>query len=242
VIAPAAQLLLAMDTATRRASVALCRGEELLGEDIQEVTTHSEGLIALIDRVLRSAGHTVHEVEAVVCGRGPGSFTGLRIGLATAKGLCLAAGKPLVCVSSLLPLALAAAETTAEESSIVALLDARRGEVYAGLFCGGEPRGEEVVCRPENLADWLPPEGPLLLVGDGALAYRGELGALLGDRATLAPGACHVIEARHLARAAWPRLAASDLEDVHRAAPRYIRPSDARLPATPQTRRERSEP
>lgn len=238
-ITPPAQLLLAMDTATRRASVALCRGEEVIGEDSQEVTTHSEGLIALIDRILRRGGHTVHEIEAVVCGRGPGSFTGLRIGLATAKGLCLATGKPLVCISSLLPLALAAAEAGGDERWIVALLDARRGEVYAGLFRGGKPRGAEVVRQPEALADWLPPEEPLLLVGDGALAYRERLGALLGDRVTLAPEPCHVIEARHLARAALPRVAAGDFDDLHRAVPLYIRPSDARLPATPQTRRER---
>ncbi len=102
--------ILALDTATRHASVALCEDRQLVAESEQEVTTHSERLLSLVDDVLHRGGLTLSDLDGVVCGQGPGSFTGLRIGLSTAKGLCLATGKPLVCLSSLLPLAAAVLE------------------------------------------------------------------------------------------------------------------------------------
>jgi tRNA threonylcarbamoyladenosine biosynthesis protein TsaB len=82
-----APLLLALDTSTLQATAALLRGEEVLGEVERRVTTHSERLLVAIDELLRAAGVAVGDLEAIACGRGPGSFTGLRIGMATAKGL-----------------------------------------------------------------------------------------------------------------------------------------------------------
>lgn len=225
------ETLLALDTATGRASVAICRGRDVLAEGSREVSTHSEGLLPLIDELVRRAGVALDALGAIVCGRGPGSFTGVRIGLSTAKGLCLAAGRPLVCVSSLLPLAAATAERCASEATVVTLLDARRGEVFAGLWRGELPLGAEVACRPERLPEQLPAEGPLLLAGDGALRYSALLLELLGTRAAMAGEGCHAIEARYLARAALPRVQAGLFDDLATAVPVYLRPSDARLPA-----------
>ena len=252
-----AALVLALDTATRRASVALCRGETLLCEGSREVTTHSEGLMPLVEETLERCRVGVQELGAVVCGRGPGSFTGLRIGMATAKGLCLAADVPLYCGSSLQALALSvdalsgdgpggataslvAAPGEATASLVVAVLDARRKEVYLGLFDRGEPLMQEVVCEPARVAEHLPQgvgDRPLVLAGDGALAYQEVLLGGLGDRATLAPEGCHHVEARHLAGAARARIAAGDADDLGAAVPLYIRSSDARLPAIAQDRR-----
>lgn len=100
--------LLALDTSTRSATVALTIGDEIAAERQREVTTHSEGLLALIDDVLRDGGVPVGDLDGIVCGSGPGSFTGLRIGMATAKGLCFATGKRLYCVESMTALALGA--------------------------------------------------------------------------------------------------------------------------------------
>jgi tRNA threonylcarbamoyladenosine biosynthesis protein TsaB len=224
-------ILLALDTATRRATVAITDGRRLLAEGQREVTTHSEGLLPLIDELLGEAGLAPAALGAVVCGRGPGSFTGLRIGLATAKGLCLAAGVPLVCGSSLAPLAAAAG--AGARQAVVAVLDARRGEVYAAVFRGGRQQGEDFLASPEGLVLALdrqhaPGDEPLVLAGDGALAYQELLLSGLGPRARL--GADHVIEARHLAWAALSRVEAGDFDDLDEAVPRYIRPSDARLP------------
>jgi len=241
--------LLALDTATRRASVAVCRGAQLLAEGAREVTTHSEGLLLLIQSTLERAGLAVEALDAVVCGQGPGSFTGLRIGMATAKGLCLALGRPLICVSSLSALARAAQEadetTAGADRLVAALLDARRKEVYLGLYRGEALLAPEVVLGPQEVPARLEqlaneteqgPDGarlPAVLVGDGALAYQEQLLAALGARATLAPDPCHELAARHLLPAAHARLLAGDTDDLAAAVPRYIRPSDARLPSKP---------
>ena len=230
-------LLLALDTATRRASVALCRGASLLAEGAREVTTHSEGLMPLIDEVLTRAGVAPRELDALVCGRGPGSFTGLRIGMATAKGLCLAADLPLVCVSSLLPLALAVREARGGEPLVLTLLDARRGEVFGARYRGAALEGEEGVFPPGEVIRLAPGDAPLLLAGDGALAHHEALLEALGPRAALAPEGCHEIEARHLCPEGARRLAAGQTDELGGAVPLYIRPSDAKLPAIPQDRR-----
>jgi tRNA threonylcarbamoyladenosine biosynthesis protein TsaB len=226
-------LILALDTATRRASVAICRGSDVLAEGSREVTTHSEGLMPLVDEMLRQSGVATADLDAVVCGVGPGSFTGLRIGMATAKGLCFAAGKPLYGVSSLQALALGAGE-----GLVAAVLDARRREVYLGLYRDGEPLMSELVCAPSEVARRLPldPGSNILLAGDGALAYRELLLSSL-EGAALAVEGRHDIEARDLARAALSRIAAGDADDLAAVVPLYIRPSDAKLPAVPQDRR-----
>ncbi len=223
--------LLALDTATRHATVAVAHGAGCVCEAEREVTTHSEGLLALVDEALGAAGLSVRELDAVICGRGPGSFTGLRIGLATAKGLCLAIGRPLLCLSSLLPLGAAAAAAAGPGGLVAAVLDARRGEVFTSLYRDGLALGPERVLRPEELAAELGRLGePVTLAGDGALLYRELLLGAPGGPARLAPEACHAIHARHLLEAARPRLAAGEADDLAAAVPLYIRGADARLP------------
>jgi tRNA threonylcarbamoyladenosine biosynthesis protein TsaB len=235
--------VLGLDTATFQATVAIVDEHGVLAEAERQVTTHSDTLLALVDETLHAAQVQAAELDGVACGRGPGSFTGLRIGMATAKGLCLATGKPLLCISSLVPLAEAARQAAGEEGGLVAaLLDARRQEVYAGLFRDGVLLEPELLLGPGALARRLREraaelrigdgDARLLLCGDGALLYRDELLGALGDLARLAPEGCHVIRARHIARAALARLAVGDVDDLAAAAPLYVRPPDARLPAT----------
>ncbi len=234
-------MILALDTATRQSSVALCdaRGG-LLAEAHREVTTHSEGLLPMIHEILGQAGVIVGDLTAVACGRGPGSFTGLRIGMATAKGICLAADLPLICVSSLLPLGAAGAEAEGDDLLVAAVLDARRKEVFCGLYRGGRPVGDEVLFTPADLVPYLQREAgdeALVLAGDGALLYREVLLDGLGDRARLAADRCHQVRASHMARAAAERLAAGETDDLLHAEPLYIRASDAKLPKVAQDRK-----
>ena len=207
----------------------------------QVVTTHSEGLLPLIHSVMQQAGCEVEGLEAVACGRGPGSFTGLRIGMATAKGICLAAHKPLVCLSSLLPLGAAAAEAEGDDALVAAVLDARRSEVFCGLFRGGRAVEPELLFAPEALVEYLRDQAgdeELVLAGDGALLHEGLLMEGLGQQARLAPESCHQIQAGYLARAACERLDAGDVDDLLAAVPLYIRSSDARLPKVVQKERK----
>ncbi len=227
--------LLAVDTATARATVAVSVGEAVVAEAAAEVTTHSEGLIDLIAGALELAGITLADLDALVCGRGPGSFTGLRIGLATVKGLCFAAGKPLCCAPTMVGVAGAAAARHGARAQIAVVLDARRDEFFCGLFRGREPAGEEVVLRRDQLGGWLDgreARGEAVVVaGDGALRYREEP-ALSG--LTLADEGCHQVQARHLAAFARQRIAAGEgFDDLALAVPTYLRPPDIRRPATP---------
>jgi tRNA threonylcarbamoyladenosine biosynthesis protein TsaB len=228
--------VLALDTATRHATVAVVAGARLVERD-REVSTHSDVLLALVDEALHEAGLSVADLDAVVCGRGPGSFTGLRIGLATAKGICLAGGKKLYCLSSLLPLGRAACEAAGQGHLCGAVLDARRAEVYYAFYRDGVALGPERLAAPAQLAEELRRRGePAMLAGDGVLLYEKEL-VLAGGRP--GPDAAHVIRARYLIEAARPRLEAGEADDLAAVVPTYIRASDARLPGGGDGRAER---
>jgi tRNA threonylcarbamoyladenosine biosynthesis protein TsaB len=224
--------LLAIDTSTLLAGAAVLDGANELASGRRKVTTHSEALLALIDETLRAAGIVVRDLDGVVCAAGPGSFTGLRIGMATAKGLCWATGKPLALVSSLATLAARAPEG----SRVCAVLDAYKCEVYAGRFAieGGVPQpiGDEVAIAPAALAAELAAAAtPWLMVGEGVLRYRELIveGAwLLDDDGSPRPA--------DLGRLGARLLDAGQAADLAAAAPTYIRPSEAELKLGAQKR------
>ncbi len=129
-------LTLALDTSTREGSVALGEAGVVLGERTLSVSaTHSETVLPAIDQVLEEAGRPVSGLGAVVVGSGPGSFTGVRIAAALARGICFPRGTPLFAYSSLAAIAVDAADAVDEpDARICALLDARRDQVYAGGY------------------------------------------------------------------------------------------------------------
>ena len=224
---------LGLDTSTRTQSVALASGGSLIAQvSLYPTSTHSETLIRNIDRVLTSAGLRMRDLSAIAVVSGPGSFTGLRIGMATAKGLAMASGAPLAGFSTLSVLAeaLAMSGPPGREFRVCALVDAGRGQVYRGLYRaeartdGGAcvtPIETETACLPEEALRGV--ESGSLVGGDGALHYRDRLGSLLR-------GAVLVEVTPPLA----PRLALiadalqsrSRLGD-HPLAPNYVRPPDA---------------
>ena len=126
--------ILALDTSTRTASVAVVHDGRLLASVEDQVSTHSEKLVLLVDLALRQAELRLSDLDAIACGMGPGSFTGLRIGLSTAKAFCFALAKPLLPVSSLAALARGADV----HGLILAILHAKRDELYAGLYQVGK--------------------------------------------------------------------------------------------------------
>jgi tRNA threonylcarbamoyladenosine biosynthesis protein TsaB len=215
-------MLLAVDTATLSAGVALWQDGRALAERRRIVTTHSEALLSMIDEVFVEAGVAPGAIDAVACGAGPGSFTGLRIGLATAKGLCFALQKPLVMISSLAALA-----ARAPDGRVCAALDAFKGEVYAAVFsvAAGVPtrEGDERVLPPTNLIAQLADAPVAFVVGSGAAKYPELVGAarLLDEEAGPRPA--------DVARLGAARAARGDYDDLAAAAPTYIRPSEAEL-------------
>jgi tRNA threonylcarbamoyladenosine biosynthesis protein TsaB len=159
---------------------------------------------------------------------GPGSFTGLRVGLATVKGLAQASEKPVAGVSTLQTLALQAPHAALP---VCALLDARKKEVYAGNFTWQEglpqPLGPERVLPPDQLLHELP--GPILFVGDGAIVYRTLIIRQLGSRAHFLPEAYAPPRAAHAAILALHAFAAGEALPAAQVNPVYIRPSEAEM-------------
>ena len=221
--------LLTIQTATPAGSVALTDGGRLLGELFLDVgRPHGGWLLAAADQLLAAAGMTVNDLDGFGVTIGPGSFTGLRVGLATVKGLALATGKPIAGVSTLATLALQAPYAALP---VCALLDARKREVYAGLFAWEEglppPLGPERVQPPEQLLAGL--SGPVLFAGDGAVAYRTLIVRQLGPRARFLPEVCAPPRAAHAAVLARQAFAAGAAFPAGQVNPVYIRPSEAEL-------------
>jgi tRNA threonylcarbamoyladenosine biosynthesis protein TsaB len=180
--------VLGIESATSRQSVALVEDDRLVAEAFYLAEgTRGGGLMPTLDEVLRQAGVAPRDLGAVAVSVGPGSFTGLRVGLATAKGLALGTGAALVGVPTL--------EVLAEgypvpDAIICAVLDAYRGEVYTALFrrCNGrlERLSVDAVQAPEALATTLGiVDGEAHLIGNGAARYRERLQAALGARAIM---------------------------------------------------------
>lgn len=224
-----AELILTVDTSTPAGSVALSRGETLLGEVLLHLKgTHTDRLLGSVQWLLSEAGLTVGEIDAFGAVVGPGSFTGLRVGVATVKGLAYAAGKPVVPVSSLAALAM---QTAGCCCPVCALIDARKKEVYAGLFAWREDGpalvGAERVLPPETLLSDL--SGEVLFVGSGAVLYQSLIRRCLGERAHFSPWALQAPRASCAAVLALSGLRAGRGVPSQALIPRYIRPSEAEL-------------
>jgi tRNA threonylcarbamoyladenosine biosynthesis protein TsaB len=224
--------ILSIDTTVVAGSVALSVDAELVAQEQQGASgTHSEKLLTSIDHLLDVAAWEREDIEGIAVAVGPGSFTGLRIGLATAKGIAIALGCPLAGASSLQSLALNGRNFS---GTVVSLIDARRGEIYAGAWCVGVGGAlaevmPECVLPPEHLAQQLQSlEGTLLLVGDGALAFGDALVQACDGRAIVAQGGQLRPQAINLAALALPTLQQGG-EDISAVVPNYVRRSDAEI-------------
>ena len=127
--------ILAIETATEICSVALGKDEQCLAlKENERENSHAEKLIVYIDEVLQQAAISMDSIDAVCLSEGPGSYTGLRIGASSAKGLCYALNKPLIAVSTLQAMAWGAKEQFPQENWFCPLIDARRMEVYSAVY------------------------------------------------------------------------------------------------------------
>ena len=221
--------ILAVDTATSGCSVALTDGEHLLSEiNLVSTQTHSRHLTGMIREACRLAGLAVGEMDAYAVVKGPGSFTGLRIGVSTVKGLAEAAGRPIVGISALQALAGQAAAST---PLVCPLIDARRGEVYFSTYrvIDGAlvDRYPEDVLRPDQAL--LNIDAPCTFVGNGAVLYRSIIRDNLGESAYFSHPSADLIRASTVARLAWKRLENGDSDELTHFVPVYLRKSDARV-------------
>jgi tRNA threonylcarbamoyladenosine biosynthesis protein TsaB len=200
---------------------------ELTGD---AATTHGERLPADIARTLSAAGVALETVDLLAVVAGPGSFTGLRIGIASMQGLAFARGLQIVPVSALEAIARQAHRNLPPGRTIAAWVDAHRGEVFAALYAGSPLDGlaPPTAASPEQTLgsyERLHVPEPLFFAGDGAVRYHDAIVATLGDRAEVqAPAAALAAEAGRIAAVHPERAVAPDA-----VVPIYVRRPDAEL-------------
>ena len=221
--------ILAVDTATTSCSVAIVDNTSLLSEfTLAKEETHSKHLMDMIKAALRMSGLNFSDLDGFAVTRGPGSFTGLRIGISTIKGLAVASEKPVVGVSSLETLAL---QVSYSRDLICPILDARRGEVYFSRyrFLNGhlKKQTKERVAPPDQAVDDL--NESCLFVGNGAVVYKEMILEKMGEFASFAPLIQNTIRASTMAYLSMAKFENNDTDDIEKILPYYIRKSDAEL-------------
>lgn len=225
--------LLALETATSVLGVALLYDGALVLERRRVGgPPASTTLLPAVEGVLAEAGIRPSALAALAVSIGPGSFTGLRVGLATAKGLVLPDPRPVAAVSTLAALAAAAGP---REEPVAALLDARRGEVYAAVYPGeggglAAPLLSEGVVRPEELAERLPV--PCTVVGEGVVVAAEALRARHGEAVRVVPPERVLPGASHVGRIGTAMLARGLGRPAAELVPRYLRRAEAEVRRT----------
>jgi tRNA threonylcarbamoyladenosine biosynthesis protein TsaB len=224
-------LILGIETATMTGGVALINERRVISEYTLNVrTTHTARLMPALDQILRDSSIDKHEIDGIAISMGPGSFTGLRIGMATAKGLALGLDVPLVGVPTLDALA---HNIPFAMYQICPMLDARKKEVYYSLF-----RYEQAdsslqrqvpyqVVSPDELVKGI--DEKTIFLGDAVDVYRDFVSERLGELALFVPDAQRLPRAATVAEMGLLKLKAGEHLDIASAEPIYIRPSDAEL-------------
>jgi len=220
---PESMRILSLDTSTSCLSIAVCDDNCVLAQNTCECgRAHAELLLATLDRLLKSAGTTLREINLLAVTNGPGSFTGLRIGMAHWKGLALANSLPLMGVPTLDALA---RQADVHDGHVCPMIDAKMGEVYATCyrFENGVRTREraETVGRPEAIARTLPRN--TVLLGDGAALYADTIIECL-PHATLRTEACPLC-ATTIAAEALDRVRRGFPTDAASATLMYLRQS-----------------
>jgi tRNA threonylcarbamoyladenosine biosynthesis protein TsaB len=223
-------LILAIENAGLCGSVALVSGSRCIAEQsLLSTLTHSQRLLGTVERVLEESATTWAQIDAIAVSLGPGSFTGLRIGLGTVKGFALATSLPLIGVPTLDGLAAQCAFTT---MPVCPIIDARKNEVYTALYQadarGGMRRlGEYLVLPPLELARQI--TEPTLFCGDGISVHGDLLREKLGSLAVFAPQQLYFARAAGIGFLALDRWREREFLDPAGCVPLYVRASDAEI-------------
>ena len=221
--------ILAIETATKTVGLALLEEEKVLAEMHLDLGRHhAEVLLPALDQLFRISGLNLEQIDLLACSVGPGSFTGVRIGISSIKGLALATGKPVVGVSTLEALAMNAGNVP---QGICPMLDARKDQVYCGLYRMGID-GLPEAALPERLADvdaWLGAmtDEAILFLGDGALRYEKRIHERFPGRFRLGQGGQHHPRASAVGLIGRSRYREGSILDPLTFTPRYLRLSEA---------------
>lgn len=222
-------IILSADTTSTGCSVAVLEDGNVLSElHVKKYETHSKHLLKLIDTALGTAGKDISDIDVFGTGSGPGSFTGLRIGISTLKGLADATEKPLRGVSSLEALALGVQFC---ETTVCTILDARKKEVYASFFKFREKSlvrlTDDVAISPEELVNKI--ETPTLFIGNGVDVYKTFLAESLVEKAVFVSEDLNYINAVNIGKLVYEDMINNAGDQLYELLPNYIRKSDAEM-------------
>jgi tRNA threonylcarbamoyladenosine biosynthesis protein TsaB len=224
-------VILAINTSTLQFSLALLeRDGTLLTESVMgPAGKQFSGLMPALDFLVKASCSTPSRLDGVIVAKGPGSFTGLRVGMSAAKGLCQALGIPLIGVSSIKALATQLPWTDLE---ICAVVDSRKGELFAGRFFWNEGRlarrCEEICLKSESLPDFVSEKS--LFIGNNFPTQHRLIQEALGTRVRLAPSFMWHLRASALGYLGLDRFHQNDFDDLAALTPVYLRPPDVRTP------------
>jgi tRNA threonylcarbamoyladenosine biosynthesis protein TsaB len=220
--------ILAVDTNSAAGSIALLEDRELVAElNLEAATTHSERLLAGIDSILKASGLESRDIDGYALAVGPGSFTGIRIGMGTVKGMAAAHGRPIVPVSNLE--ALAYKLRLPQARLLCPLIDAKKNEIYAALYEVRSRRMREIipqeVYKPDLFFSRLPSQRVISFLGSGAGLYRSRLRDYIKDKARFPHRSLYI--AYEVALIGHEQLKAGKGKDSRDVTPLYLRRSQA---------------
>ena len=215
-------LILGIETSTKICSVAISDGQKLLAlkEEGGEYS-HAEKLNGFIEEVVQQAGITLKDIDVLAVSKGPGSYTGLRIGVSTAKGLCYALDKPLIAVDTLQAMALKMVAEDSTADLFVPMLDARRMEVYVSIYDTSNQSTEAIEAKiidSNSFAEELK-NHDMLFVGDGAAKCKTDLAN--NQNAYFSDGG--LPSAEYINRLAYKKFLENDFENVAYFEPYYLK-------------------
>ncbi len=220
---------LAFDTSTPYFSLGISKeGKTLFAERILLERKHSADLLPVLEKVLKRLKLPIREIDCFIIGLGPGSFTGLRVGISMVKVMAVSLQKPVVGVPTLDCLAEAVSD---EETRIVPFIDAKRSQVYAALYEREngflQKKINEQVTPPETFLGSL--EGRTLFLGDGAFLYRSLIEKRLGKEARFAPPEQGIPDPATLLRLGGERFVRKAFENPRTLIPLYLYPKDCMI-------------
>ena len=218
--------ILGIETSTMTGSVALMDEERLIAEyTLNLKETHTSRLMPTIDRVTKDASLTIKDLDGIAVSLGPGSFTGLRIGIATAKGLAQGLNIPVVGIPTLDGLAFQLFNC---KDLICPILDARKGEVYYALYKNGKRLSEYMACKPDRLLEKLGsriqnPGSRIVFLGDGVEVHEDLIKRRLGRKAVFTPKTRRLPSAASIAELGLKKLKRGINSELLTLKPIYIR-------------------
>ena len=225
-------ILLSVDTSSSNYSIALIR-QDILVDEFRAKTANScsSGLIPSIERLLSDHSYGIKDINAFCVGLGPGSFTGLRIGLTTVRGLAMALKKPIVGIASIDGLA---HNLAGFKGRVCAIIDAKQNKVYGRIYTSGSngirPQGNIFL---SNIKEFLSRvKKPAIFTGDGLILYKDYIIDILGPMASFAPPPAWYPRAAIVGRLGLERLKRGRKDSIYTLSPLYIYPKECQIKKT----------